>query len=132
MLKMENKQLDSQTVQETVGAPVKKKASVGTLLVQILGGDFLMREWARNQLNFLFFLATLALFYIANSYYAESTSRNIDEVARELKELQYEYVSTKSELMQAGKQSEIARKMAPSGMVESIEPVKKIIVKMEQ
>lgn len=129
---MENKQLDSQTVQETVGAPVKKKASVGTLLVQILGGDFLMREWARNQLNFLFFLATLALFYIANSYYAESTSRNIDEVARELKELQYEYVSTKSELMQAGKQSEIARKMAPSGMVESIEPVKKIIVKMEQ
>lgn len=132
MLKMENKQLDSQTVQETVGTPVKKKASVGTLLVQILGGDFLMREWARNQLNFLFFLATLALFYIANSYYAESTSRNIDEVARELKELQYEYVSTKSELMQAGKQSEIARKMAPSGMVESIEPVKKIIVKMEQ
>ncbi|MDP3462835.1 MAG: FtsL-like putative cell division protein [Bacteroidales bacterium] len=129
---MENKQLDSQTVQETVGTPVKKKASVGTLLVQILGGDFLMREWARNQLNFLFFLATLALFYIANSYYAESTSRNIDEVARELKELQYEYVSTKSELMQAGKQSEIARKMAPSGMVESIEPVKKIIVKMEQ
>ncbi len=129
---MENKQLDSQTVQETVGTPVKKKGSVGTLLVQILGGDFLMREWARNQLNFLFFLATLALFYIANSYYAESTSRNIDEVARELKELQYEYVSTKSELMQAGKQSEIARKMAPSGMVESIEPVKKIIVKMEQ
>jgi len=132
MLEMENKQLDSQTVQETVGTPVKKKGSVGTLLVQILGGDFLMREWARNQLNFLFFLATLALFYIANSYYAESTSRNIDEVARELKELQYEYVSTKSELMQAGKQSEIARKMAPSGMVESIEPVKKIIVKMEQ
>lgn len=129
---MENKQLDSPTVQETVNTPVKKKASAGRLLMQILGGDFLMRDWARNQLNFLFFLSALALFYIANSYYAESTSRNIDEVSRELKELQYEYVSTKSELMQAGKQSEIARKMAPSGMVESIEPVKKIIVQMEQ
>jgi hypothetical protein len=129
---MENKQLDSPTVQETVNTPVKNKASVGRLLMQILGGDFLMRDWARNQLNFLFFLAALALIYIANSYYAESTSRNIDEVSRELKELQYEYVSTKSELMQAGKQSEIARKMAPSGMVESIEPVKKIIVQMEQ
>lgn len=129
---MENKQLDSPTVQETVNTPVKKKPSVGRLLMQILGGDFLMRDWARNQLNFLFFLAALALVYIANSYYAESTSRNIDEVSRELKELQYEYVSTKSELMQAGKQSEIARKMAHSGMVESIEPVKKIIVQMEQ
>jgi len=79
-------------------------------------------------LNYLFFLAMLGMLYIANSYFAESTSRNIDEVARELKELQYEYVSTKSELMQAGKQSELARKLQQTGIVESIEPVRKLIV----
>ncbi|MBS4056719.1 MAG: hypothetical protein KKD74_06285 [Bacteroidetes bacterium] len=109
-----------------------KKPSVWTVLLQILGGDFLTKDWAKKQVNYIFFLAALALIYIANSYYTESTSRNIDEVARELKELQYEYVSTKSEVMQVSKQSEVARKLKQSGMYESIEPVKKIIIKSNQ
>jgi hypothetical protein len=106
----------------------RKKRKVSNLFLQVLGGDFLTREWARHQLNYLFFLALLGMLYIANSYFAESTSRSIDEVARELKELQYEYVSTKSELMQAGKQSELARKLETTGIVESTEPVRKLIV----
>lgn len=108
-----------------------KKRSVWGVLFSVLGGDFLSREWARSQVNYLFFLAGIGMLYIANSYYAESTSRNIDEVARELKELQYEYVSTKSELMQAGKQSELARKLQSTGLVESTEPVRKLIVNKE-
>jgi hypothetical protein len=124
----DQQQKDTISQDPQVMGELRKKPAVSNLILQVLGGDFLTREWARRQLNYLFFLAMLGMLYIANSYFAESTSRNIDEVARELKELQYEYVSTKSELMQAGKQSELARKLQQTGIVESIEPVRKLIV----
>jgi nitrogen regulatory protein PII len=73
-------------------------------------------------------VAAIALVYIANSYYTEDIARKIDKINRELKELQFEYISTKSEVMHHGKQSELARKLQPTGLKESVEPVKKIII----
>jgi cell division protein FtsL len=99
--------------------------------MDVLGGDFLAYDWVRRQINFVFFLAALALVYIANSYYAEDMSRKIDDLNRELKELHYEYISAKSELMQQTKQSTIAKKLSKSGLKESVEPVRKIIIRKE-
>jgi hypothetical protein len=96
-------------------------------ILEVLGGEFLMHEKARKQFAFVFFLAGLALVYIANSYYAERTSREIDALNRELKELHYSYISSKSQLMQESKQSELARKLRNSGLKESVEPVKRLV-----
>lgn len=94
----------------------------------VLGGEFLTHEWATNQARFFLFLAGLALIYIANTYYTEATSRTIDRVNREIKELQYEYIYGKSAVMFESKQSELARKLAKTGLKESTEPVEKIVV----
>lgn len=88
----------------------------------------MLRDKARKQFSFVFFLACLALVYIANSYYAERTSRKIDALNREMKELHYAYISSKSVLMQESKQSEIARKLKKSGLKESTQPVKRLRV----
>lgn len=96
-------------------------------ILEVLGGEFLMHEKARKQFAFVFFLAGLALVYIANSYYAERTSRQIDALNRELKELHYSYISSKSELMQESKQSELARKLKKTGLKESVQPVKRLV-----
>lgn len=97
-------------------------------IMSVLGGEFLLRDKARKQFSFVFFLACLALVYIANSYYAERTSRKIDALNREMKELHYAYISSKSVLMQESKQSEIARKLKKSGLKESTQPVKRLRV----
>ena len=77
---------------------------------------------------YIFFLTLIALVYIANSYYAERTIRDIDAVSRELKTLRTEYITGKSELMIVSKQSEVARAVAPQGLKEPVEAPKKIIV----
>ncbi len=77
---------------------------------------------------YIFFLTLVALVYIANSYYAERTIRDIDKVTKELKTLRTEYISGKSDLMFVSKQSEVAKAVAWQGLKESVEAPKKIIV----
>jgi hypothetical protein len=81
---------------------------------------------------FAFFLTILSLIYIANSYYAERTIREIDSLSKELKELRSEYISGKSELMYSSKQSNVAEKSEEFGIKESLVPPKKIKVSQEE
>jgi hypothetical protein len=76
---------------------------------------------------FVFFLTFLAVIYIANSYMAENTIRDIDHIERDLKELRSEYISGKSELMVKSKQTEVAVSVAPLGIKESTIAPRKII-----
>ncbi len=77
---------------------------------------------------YIFFLTVIALLYIANSYQAERTIREIDGINKELKTLRTEYVTGKSELMFVSKQTEVARKVGLRGIKESVEAPMKIIV----
>jgi hypothetical protein len=77
---------------------------------------------------FILFIAGIGLLYIANSYYAERTIREIDAVSKELKTLRTEYITGKSELMMICKQSEVARAVAPLGLLEPTEAPKKIVM----
>jgi hypothetical protein len=78
------------------------------------------------------FLLMIALVYIANSYYSEKTVREIDKIGKELKTLRSEYISGKSELMFNSKQSEVAKNVAPLGVVESTEAPRKIVLRTTQ
>ncbi|HMM10524.1 MAG TPA: FtsL-like putative cell division protein [Bacteroidales bacterium] len=96
---------------------------------EILGGGFLARYFSWEQTKFLLFLVGIAFFYIGNSYYIEKLARENDKLNREMKELHFEYVSLKSQVMFESRQSELARKLKKTGITESIEPVQKIVVK---
>ncbi|MDD3636581.1 MAG: FtsL-like putative cell division protein [Bacteroidales bacterium] len=122
---------EKQEIHKEKPVSVKKKSWSGRFFMDLLGGDFLAYNWVRRQVNYVFFLAAIALIYIGNSYYAEDMSRKIDDLNRELKELHYEYISAKSELMQQTKQSTIATRLNKSGLKESVEPVRKIIIRGE-
>jgi predicted membrane protein len=77
-----------------------------------------------KQVPFFLFLALLAVVYIYNGHYADKTIRNINQTAKEVKELQYEYKTVKSEVMFRSKQSELARAVEPLGLKElTIAPV---------
>ena len=90
---------------------------------KLFGGDKLT-EGTFRLFPFVLFIAFIAFIYIANNFYAERKVRNISKIQKELKEIKYEYISTKSRLMHLSKQSQIAKKMEGTGIKESTEPVK--------
>ena len=79
-------------------------------------------QWIVRNISFFLFLAVLAVIYIYNGHYADKTARNINRVSRELKELQYEYKTLKSEVMFRSKQSELAKAVEPFGLKELVVP----------
>ena len=79
-------------------------------------------RWIMRNIPFFLFLAGLAVVYIYNGHYADKTIRHMTNVNRELKELQYEYKTVKSEVMFRSKQSELAKAVAPFGLKELLQP----------
>ncbi|HYJ37456.1 MAG TPA: FtsL-like putative cell division protein [Chitinophagaceae bacterium] len=79
-------------------------------------------RWIVQNVPFFLFLTLLAVIYIYNGHYADKTIRNINKVSNELKELQYEYKTLKSEVMFRSKQSELAKAVAPLGLKELVIP----------
>lgn len=79
-------------------------------------------------LPFLLFLAFLGVVYIGNIHTAEGTIREIDRAENHLKELRWEYISSKSDLMFKSKMTEVAAAVSELGLKEIKAPPKKIIV----
>lgn len=73
-----------------------------------------------KQVPFFLFLALLAIIYIYNGHYSDKTIGSINETARQVKELQYEYKTVKSEVMFRSKQSEMVKAVEPLGLKELV------------
>ena len=74
---------------------IKKSAGqAGRVVRDVLGGEML-KSGTFKFLPFLIFIAFLAFVYIANNYYAENKVRNINKLRKEMKELRYEYITSK-------------------------------------
>src|SRR5258705_4497428 len=74
-----------------------------------------------KQVPFFLFLALLAVIYSYNGHYADKLIRNINRTAKEVKELKYEYIDVKSELMFQSKPSELVKAVEALGLKELVE-----------
>jgi hypothetical protein len=77
---------------------------------------------------FVMFLAGIAIFHISNTHSAERMMRRISTLERDIRELRWEYLTIKSDLMLQSKQSELAKRLEPFGIKELREPPKKIVI----
>lgn len=68
----------------------------------------------------------LMLFYIYNQHHANKALRKKDQLTKDLKELRSEKISLESEVTNAGKQSEVARRLEGTGVKEINKPPIKI------
>ena len=100
--------------------------------MSILGGRFLVRESFAKQFPFMVYVTLLLMAVITNTYIAEGTIRELTATTRRLNDLQVEYVQVKSSIMEASKQSVLAKKLAGAGLKEAIEPVKRIEVEQPE
>jgi len=74
-------------------------------------------SWIVKNIPFFLFLAVIAVLYIANGHMADNRIRKINDTARKLKDLQYEYKTLKSEMMFKSRESEMVRAAQPMGLV---------------
>jgi Bacteriodetes cell division protein (FtsL-like) len=74
-----------------------------------------------KQVPFFLFLTALAVLYIFNGHYADNTIRRINRTAKEVKELKYEYIAVKSEVMFQSKPSELVKAVEPLGLKELVQ-----------
>jgi len=84
--------------------------------------QWLSHRWMVKNVPFFLFLALLAVIYIYNGHYADKTMRNINQAQNQLKELQYEYKTLKSEVMFHSKESELAKAVGAFGLKELTKP----------
>lgn len=81
--------------------------------------------WIVRNSSFFLFLAILAVVYIANGHMADNRIRKINDTARGLKDLQYEYKTLKSEMMFKSRESEMVKAAQPLGLtVDTVAPYK--------
>jgi len=80
-------------------------------------GDLFNYSWIVKNITFFLFLAVLAVVYIANGHMSDNRIRKINETARKLKDLQYEYKTLKSEMMFKSRESEMVKAAEPLGLM---------------
>jgi hypothetical protein len=97
--------------------------SVFSLLERLTRMDGLFREGLPvRYLPHVLFVMFLILVYIGNTHYATRMNRSIQRLKLETEDLRADYTTLKSDYMEASKQSEVARKVAAYGLVESSSP----------
>jgi hypothetical protein len=75
-----------------------------------------------KNIPFFLFLALLAIVYIYNGHHADKLIRKISATEKNIKELEYEYKTVKSDLIFRSKASELVKAVEPLGLKESKVP----------
>ena len=115
--------------QEQKNSPPQKKGGIAKSLTAVFAGNFLGNDKIFKQLPFIFFLSFIALFYIANGYWADDKIRQLNSLATEIKELRNEQISVRSELDFAKQEEQIIPAAKNIGLLECRTPPMKILVR---
>jgi hypothetical protein len=99
------------------------------LLTQFLKNGVITTDDATRALPFIFYVAFLGMLYIGNRHLSENNIRDIDKISKEVKELSWEYKSTKAELAFKSTLTEVAKRADTLGIKEPQQPPQKITVK---
>lgn len=97
----------------------------------ILKGKFLVSDDSFKNWKTILFISALAVVMIASSHSADKKVHEIARLNNEVKELRSAFMDGRSTLMRMKMESSLMQKMAEKGIVNSVEPPKKIQVKSE-
>ncbi len=87
--------------------------------VSLLDGSFLVNDWTRRHIRFIFFLVFLSLVYITNIISAEKKHRNIRAQEKQIKELEAVLATQNSELNNMSKPTAIYERLKDKGFVRN-------------
>ncbi len=89
------------------------------------------RELHSRYLPQVLFVVGLGILYIANTHWADRTTRRIEVLRREVSDLRADYTTLKAEQMVESKQSKVLEHVQSLGLVDGSDPPRKLIVNHE-
>jgi len=117
----------------SVGSSAGKKKSERVvrpnLLVQVLNGEILTRDFVVNNLTFIFFILLLLLLMVSKGYYGKQLTKEINDRQEELDAQTAEYIENKAKLEELTTRYRLKRVLEKKGLKESVNPVKVIRIK---
>ena len=120
-------------VSEEAETEVRQKVELPrNFLTQLFTEGVISKQTATDMLPFIIFLAFLAIVYIGNRHFAENNIRDIDKLSKEVKELSWDFKTTKADLMLKSTQTEVAKLVDTLGLKESVEPPTKIVISLSE
>lgn len=126
-----SKKTEEISVEENAATPEKENLwqVVVTDLLDLLGiGDLLNYTAVIKQVAFVCFLICIAIFHIFNSHRAVRMVRDKNILETEIKELRWEQMSIKSDLLKRSMQSDIEKDIEAIGLKSLKTPPYKIVV----
>lgn len=79
----------------------------------IVDGSYI-RHYVLQNLLFIFYIVFITFLYITNTYYTLGTMRTIERTKNQIKELRYEYVSTKKNMIETSRRDKIMDRLNQS------------------
>lgn len=98
------------------------------IIGKFLGGGFLTGDRSLRALPFIGYLTALALIAIKCAHSIDEKVIRINDMRSEMKELEAEFMETRAQLMELGKESKVIEQARELGLEEAKNPPKKIIV----
>jgi PhoPQ-activated pathogenicity-related protein len=95
---------------------------------QLFSKGFVSTEDATKALPFILYVAFLGMLYIANRHLSEKNLRTIDKLTKEVKELNWDYKSTKADLAYKSTLTEVAKRVDTLGIKISVDPPQKLTI----
>lgn len=125
--------VEEDEVPEEVQPEVRGKAELPrNFFTQLLTDGVISKQAATDMLPFIIFIAFLGMVYIGNRHFAENNIRTIDKLGKEVKELSWDFKTTKADLMLKSTQTEVAKLVDTLGLKESVEPPNKIVIQINE
>ena len=122
---------EEEAEQELIVEEKQSKALPDNFLTQFLKNGVVTSEDVTRALPFVFYIAFLCMVYIGLRHVSDNNIRDIDKVGKQVKELSWEYKSTKAELAFKSTLTEVAKRAEADsiGIRQPEQPPQKIVVK---
>lgn len=130
----EAKKASGGNAKEKPATSAKKSKTTGkraNLLVQVLNGDILTRDFVLNNLTFIFFILFLLLLVVGKGYYGKQLTKDIDALQTEVNASTAEYIENKAKLEELTTRYRLVEALEHRGLKEAVKPAKVIRLKPE-
>lgn len=127
---MSNKFIDKATAEQKKkeAKPKKEKKSNKALqstsrtFMQIMNGEFLVKDYILNNLGYVLFVVGLLVLLVGKSYYVNQIASSNEKTQKAVDQMNADFVEAKAELEEKTRRTELTKKLNPLGLKETLKP----------
>jgi cell division protein FtsL len=123
--KMENSSTPKAKVKPAAAAKPRRQ----NILIQVLNGEILTRDFVLNNLTFIFFILLLLMLMVAKGYYGKQLQKDITDLQADVDARTAEYIENKARLEESTSRYRLVQSLEKRGLKETVNPAKVIRLK---